>query len=189
MLRGFEAAMSQSTPTSPTHANSTIVMGLDPSRLAGAPASAAGADTDIDWALDPRFSQLRPLIDAAAGGAKSASSFGGGADRGSFAEQIVSTAATSESDGGGYEAAVRMAGKHVMAKCGSILILPADQFEFEGGRSVGSYGLDSMIGAELRNWLFKELRLNIAFQELLSTELSFRGLAEKVVEGLGVVKP
>lgn len=197
MLRGFEAAMSQPQPVAPsspgagttttttTHANSTIVMGLDPSRLAGALSSAAGADTDIDWALDPRFSLLRPLIDAAAGGAKSASS-SSGSGGGSFVDQIIATAA---SDGGGYEAAVRTAGTHVMAKCGSILILPADQFEFDGGRSVGSYGLDSMIGAELRNWLFKELGLNIAFQELLGAGLSFRGLAEKVVEGLGVVKP
>lgn len=189
MLRGFEAAMSQPTPSSPssvTHANSTIVMGLDPSRLAGALAAAAGADTDIDWALDPRFAQLQPLIAAAAGGAKSASAADGSGA--SFADQIIATAASKGEDGG-YEAAVQMAGKHIMAKCGSILILPADQFEFEGGRSVSSYGLDSMIGAELRNWLFKELRLNIAFQELLSAELGFRGLAEMVLEGLGVGKP
>ena len=189
MLRGFEAAMSQPTPASSlstTHANSTIVMGLDPSRLASALASAAGADTDIDWALDPRFSLLQPLIHVAAGGANSTSGTEGSG--GSFADQVIATAASSKGKADGYEAAVQMAGKYVMAKCGSILILPADQFEFEGGRSVSSYGLDSMIGAELRNWLFKELRLNIAFQDLLSAELSFRGLAQKVVEGLGIVK-
>ena len=184
MLRGFEAAMSQPTPSSPssvTHANSTIVMGLDPSRLAAALTAAAGADTDIDWSLDPRFAQLQPLISAAAGGAESTS--GADGSGASFADQIIATATSV-----GYEAAVQMAGKHIMAKCGSILILPADQFEFEGGRSVSSYGLDSMIGAELRNWLFKELRLNIAFQELLSAELGFRGLAEMVLGGLGAGK-
>ena len=63
----------------------------------------------------------------------------------------AAAAASSKSKDKGYEAAVQVARKHMMAKCGSILVLPADQFEFEGGRSVSSYGLDSMIGAELRN--------------------------------------
>lgn len=32
---------------------------------------------------------------------------------------------------------------------------------------VAKYGLDSMIGAELRNWIFKEYALDIPFQQLL----------------------
>jgi hypothetical protein len=71
MLRGFEAAMSQPIPspgsgTAPKQSNSTIVLGLEPSRLADALA-AAGENTDIAWTEDARFSNLRPLIDAAAG--------------------------------------------------------------------------------------------------------------------------
>lgn len=34
------------------------------------------------------------------------------------------------------------------------------------GAFVGSYGLDSMIGAELRKWLFKEVGLDTGFQVL-----------------------
>ncbi len=64
-------------------------------------------------------------------------------------------------------------------------MIDLEDFELEG-KSIRDYGLDSMIGAELRNWLFKELKLNIAFQELLSATLSFKGLAIRVLEGYTV---
>lgn len=185
MLRGFEAAMSQPIPdisdgSGIKPANSTIILGLEPSRLAAALA-AAGENTDIAWHEDARFSNLRPLIDAAAGTSGKGSS-GGRGGAGAFADQLIATSSSKE---GGYDAAIAMAAQHVMQKCSSILMTPVEQFEFDG-QSIGGYGLDSMIGAELRNWLFKELKLNIAFQDLLATTLSFRGLAVLVVEGLGV---
>ncbi|KAJ5968858.1 hypothetical protein N7501_005106 [Penicillium viridicatum] len=63
--------------------------------------------------------------------------------------------------------------------------MSVEDFALEGS-SVGGYGLDSMIGAELRNWLFKMFGLNIPFQELLSTSLTFKGLSLLVLEALGV---
>jgi acyl carrier protein len=68
-----------------------------------------------------------------------------------------------------------------MAKCSAILMFPIESMEFDC-KSPGAYGLDSMIGVELRNRLFKELGLNIAFQDLLATTLTFRALAAKVLE-------
>ena len=52
---------------------------------------------------------------------------------------------------------------------------------------VGSYGLDSMIGAEMRTWIFKEFGLDYPFQKLLAPTLTFRGLAQVVAEGMEVV--
>jgi len=59
------------------------------------------------------------------------------------------------------------------------LLIAAEDFDLDGP-SVASYGLDSMIGAEMRNWLFKEFGLEVSFQDLLSPLLTFKGLAEMV---------
>ncbi|KAI0456725.1 lovastatin nonaketide synthase [Xylaria acuta] len=181
MLRGFEAAMSQPAPTAPgqaTHMNSAIIMGLEPSRLATALA-AAGDNADIAWDQDPRFAGLQPMIEAASGLQRGKNT--GGAST-NFAEVARSTA---EADG--YEAALQLAAKSIIQKCASILMKAEDDFEVDG-QSIGAYGLDSMIGAELRNWLFTEFGLNIAFQELLATTLTVRGLSEEVLSKYEIVK-
>ncbi|EFQ99795.1 lovastatin nonaketide synthase [Nannizzia gypsea CBS 118893] len=184
MLRGFEAAMSQPVPSpggdmTATRANSAINLGLDPTRLAAALA-AANWNTDIEWTQDPRFSSLRPLIDAAAGGQGGNSTDGAS---GTCAEQAVSLAAEGE-----YDQAISIIATYIIEKCASILMKSAEDFELDGP-SIGAYGLDSMIGAELRNWLFKQFGLNIAFQDLLATTLTFKGLSELVLGFFGVAKP
>ncbi len=45
-----------------------------------------------------------------------------------------------------------------------------------------------MIGAELRNWLFKEFGLDMGFQTLLAPTLTFKALSMTVGETLGVLK-
>ena len=188
MLRGFEAAMSQGIPNlensgiAPKQCNSAIVLGLDPSRLA-ASLAATDENSDTSWYEDARFSNLRPLTVAAIG--QSGGNGAGKSDAGcDFAERVAISAASKE---GGYETALTMTATHIMQKCASILVMAAEDFELEG-QSIGGYGLDSMIGAELRNWLFKEFRFNIAFQDLLSTTLTFKDLSVKVLENLGVIK-
>lgn len=52
---------------------------------------------------------------------------------------------------------------------------------------IGSYGLDSMIGAEMRTWIFKEFGLDYPFQKLLAPTLTFKGLAEVVAEKMDLV--
>ena len=187
MLRGFEAAMSQAIPDpnshgiAPQQCDSTIILGLEPSRLA-APLAAAGDKTDISWYEDARFSTLRPLIDTAIGRSGKGNAIKNGAG-GNFAEHLAVIAASKE----GYGAALAMTAAHIMQKCASILMVAVEDFELEG-QSIGSYGLDSMIGAELRNWLFKEFKLNIAFQDLLATNLTFKGLSMKILDTLDVVE-
>ncbi|EAL85139.2 uncharacterized protein AFUA_8G00270 [Aspergillus fumigatus Af293] len=68
----------------------------------------------------------------------------------------------------------------------SILLISAEDFELDGP-SVASYGLDSIIGAEMKNWSFKEVGLEFSFQNLLSPSLTFGGLAEVVSMHLGVI--
>ncbi|KAJ8105440.1 hypothetical protein ONZ43_g7427 [Nemania bipapillata] len=73
-----------------------------------------------------------------------------------------------------------------MERMSGILMIPIGDFEADGP-SLGSYGLDSMVGAEMRTWLFKEFGLDYSFQKLLSKTLTFRALATVVARTLGVV--
>ena len=54
--------------------------------------------------------------------------------------------------------------------------------------SIAAYGLDSMSGAELRNWLFNKFGLDMGFQTLLTPTLTFKALSMTVDETLGVLK-
>lgn len=50
-------------------------------------------------------------------------------------------------------------------------MINVEDFQPEG-RSIVSYGLDSMIGAEFRNWVSKEFEVDIPFQQLLARNLT-----------------
>lgn len=76
--------------------------------------------------------------------------------------------------------------EHFIAKLARILMLDMNGFE-EGTRSISSYGVDSIIGAELRNWIFEELGLDISFQQLLGPSLTITKFAKRmVVQSMGV---
>ena len=179
MLRGFETAMSMPVPkrgAAVAYTNSAIIMGLDPTRLAAA-LDTAGKNSDIGWVEDARFSELKTIIAAAGGATKKSGS--GGAD--GLAEQIKAAFAATR----GYDAVLEMTAKSIMQKCGGILLIDVDDFEMDGP-SIGDYGLDSMIGTELRNWLFKTFGFNIAFRDLLAPTLTFKGLSQLVLKGFGI---
>ncbi|RWA05468.1 hypothetical protein EKO27_g9639 [Xylaria grammica] len=74
-----------------------------------------------------------------------------------------------------------------MERMSGILAIPVGDFEVDGP-SLGSYGLDSMVGTEMRSWLFKEFGLDYSFQKLLSKTLTFSALASVVAKKLGVLE-
>ena len=65
-------------------------------------------------------------------------------------------------------------------------MVPRDEFEPDTKR-ISSYGLDSMIGAELRNWIFKEFALDIPFQQLLGESMTVTRFAGLVCANQGIV--
>lgn len=76
------------------------------------------------------------------------------------------------------EEAVQLVAEHFTNKLARLLLLDADVFEPEV-LPIADYGLDSMIGAELRNWIFKEYAFDIPFQQLNGpglTIVKFAGL-------------
>ncbi|KAI5786964.1 hypothetical protein DFH27DRAFT_518306 [Peziza echinospora] len=72
----------------------------------------------------------------------------------------------------------------IRARLAVLLMLDVDVVE--EGRTVMEYGLDSMVGAELRNWFFTVFRVQVPFLELLDPGLSIRGLGERVRGKMGV---
>ena len=83
----------------------------------------------------------------------------------------------------GPEAMIKAIALHIMKRCPNILMTAVEDFDFDG-KSIAAYGLDNMIGTELRNWLFKEFGLDMGFQTLLAPTLTFKVLSTTVGETL-----
>ncbi|CCF33226.1 hypothetical protein CH063_00138 [Colletotrichum higginsianum] len=179
LLDSFEVAIlehqqqsGERRAASPDH----LVVGLDPVELYKTRRE-AGGDVDAFWAADPRFSALVQAMQACGGGNQ------GGADEAGSILTRVKVA--------GEESPAKAAGlvrDHFVAKLARVLLVDETEFgEEDSGRSIASYGIDSMIGAELRNWIFKELALDIAFQQLLSPSLTISKFAELVCVTQGIL--
>jgi hypothetical protein len=175
MLRGFEAAMSQPVPTSESAriGDSQLILGLEPALLAGAVSSSDAVDPY--WFADARLNRIRTVVESLLSSSTSGSNNGG----------FVSVLKTAAAEG--PDAILQAIAHHTMQKCSSILMLSVEDFEYEG-KSIASYGLDSMIGAELRNWLFKEFQLDIGFQTLLTPTMTFKALSITIAEKLGLLE-
>ena len=171
MLRGFEIAMSQpSSHDSDEIMDSQIIVGLEARELARSMNSTE--NVDAYWYNDARFCHVQAVI--AGGDVQS-----GGSGSNSLAAKIK------EASSEGPEAIMVVIAEHIAKRMSSILMIPVDEFELDGP-SLGSYGLDSMIGAEMRTWIFKEFGLDYSFQKLLALTLTFKGLAEVVAEKMGL---
>ena len=167
LLDSFEVAIATQASNSPTADH--IVVGLDPSKLQKSLAEAA--TTDGFWMEDSRFKFLMHSIKSA------------GSDDASAASQSIASSiksATTAAD------AIEMASKHFEEKLSRLLLIPLEEFEPDV-KAIAEYGLDSMIGAELRIWIFKEFKLNVPFQQLLGPGLTITKFAKQVCENLGVV--
>ncbi|KAI0197013.1 hypothetical protein F4808DRAFT_299333 [Astrocystis sublimbata] len=194
MLRGFETAMlaSRDEPTSvsnsksntPTNTSeitdaSQIIMGMEPRELATA---ATDDSLDAFWRRDARFAHtLAAIARLQSGGSGGACTANESNENTVFAKSLK--AAVSE---GGPEAVIRAVSEHVARRLSSILMISSENIDLEGAASIASYGLDSMIGAELRTWLFKEFGLDYPFQKLLASTLTFKTLSAAIVEKMGL---
>ncbi|RYO91715.1 hypothetical protein DL762_002044 [Monosporascus cannonballus] len=185
MLRGFEVAMSTPRPATVSGAGgpgslagiekateAQIVMGVDPRELARSINRAGADNVDLYWYNDARLSHIRKSLEAHTG-----SGAGGKGDE-SFAAAVKAAETP--------EAAMEVIAMHIVKRMSGILMIPVEGFELDGP-SLASYGLDSMIGAEMRTWLFKEFGLDYPFQKLLAPTLTFKALAKVIAGKLGVI--
>ncbi|KAL9030784.1 MAG: hypothetical protein Q9196_001134 [Gyalolechia fulgens] len=176
MLRGFETAMRQEAlrrPESASMGDAQIILGLETAYVATAIES--GDTNDAYWYNDARLNAVRSVVEL------SNKNPGRGRGGSGFIDILNEAAAGSATE------AISIISEHIMKRCSRILMTPVEDFEVDGP-SVADYGLDSMIGAELRNWLFKEFGLDIPFQQLLAPTLTFKTLSMAVGEKLGLVQ-
>ncbi len=82
--------------------------------------------------------------------------------------------------------AIELTSQHIMAKLGRMLMLAADDFELDS-KSIADHGLDSMVGAEFRNWVFKEFGMDVPFQQLLAPTLTIARFSVQICEYLDMV--
>ncbi|KAM0075857.1 Reducing polyketide synthase dep5 [Fusarium odoratissimum] len=149
-----------------------LVVGLDPAELHMARKQADG-DVDAFWAADHRFSILLDSMNQLDGANQ------GDGEAGSILSRVKAADSPAQ--------AASLVRDHFIAKLARVLLLDVEEFSDESsGRSIASYGIDSMIGAELRNWIFKELGLDIAFQQLLSPSLTITKFAELICVSQGI---
>ncbi|MCJ1251645.1 hypothetical protein MMC30_008880 [Trapelia coarctata] len=166
MLSAFEAAMAP-------HADAIdhIIVGLSPALLAK---SIASTTADVPWLSTPRFSALRASVDQ-----YSQSLFANSSPNNHNGTNILLTISTLPPT-----AAISAVTAHLIQRLSRLLMLEPEVFEAGRGRSIASYGLDSMIGAEFRNWIFREFGVDVGFQRLLGGDATVGWLAGELVGGV-----
>lgn len=149
-----------------------LIVGVQPRRFGDAVA-AAGAYPP--WVDDTRYSWLEATVKEQQAGNE------GGVNKGArvSSHDIATTIRQTTS----REVAMAATTEHVAARLMRLLMLDGDVVDTTQ-RSVGSYGLDSMIGAEFRNWLFREFGAEIPFQQLLAGSLTISDLAGMLYESV-----
>ncbi|KAF5962585.1 putative polyketide synthase [Fusarium bulbicola] len=174
MLRGFKTAMRNRTWDSADNSPgaSQLILGLEPAGLASAIKQSGAGKEDAYWYHDVRFSGLLATVNRLL-------QDGGGSTSGNGDFKAVLEAARAQ----GKDAVLTVIANHVIAKLSSMLLIPTDAFQLDG-TSIATYGLDSMIGADLRNWLFKQFGLEMSFQYLLAPKMTVRALSTTVSEFL-----
>ena len=166
MLAGFEVAMTPQTSlgTELDH----LIVGLEPSQLAQ---SITSAEADSSWLETPRLNTVRTTINALT---KQHSAKSG--------DNIISIVKGAKSS----EDAIVAVTNHLLLRLSRLLMINTEDLQTEG-RSIVSYGLDSMIGAEFRNWVFKEFKVDVPFQQPLARNLTVAKFATDLCIKLGKI--
>jgi hypothetical protein len=161
MLRAFEVAM---TPMAQLpHGTNHIIVGMQPRQLAE---STKGARVDPAWLEAPRFRMLSAAI---------------GDHRANPVKQIhdntLALVKSASSDENALETIISGIAEHLSR----LLMISVEDIRASRG-SIANIGLDSMIGLEFRNWIFRELGVDVPFQKLLASNLTVTKLAVQLLE-------
>lgn len=137
-----------------------VIVGLEPSKLAKSVSHSE--TTDAFWMEETRFrtavTAMKKHLNAR--------------DATVSDDSIIATIQAA----GSMDEAVAAVSEHLMHRLAKMLCIDLAEFEPDH-RSIASYGLDSMIGAELRNWIFRELKVEVPFQHLLGPTLTITKFA------------
>ncbi|KAF7919956.1 uncharacterized protein EAE98_009190 [Botrytis deweyae] len=154
MLASFEVAMMAHQPEA-----DHIIAGIEPSRLAKA---ISATETKVTWPLEPRLSIILAKMENQI------------ANDGVTKSSSILTKIENSLD---KEEAVNYISEHLVHGLSTVLMINKDEINPQA-RAIASYGLDSMIGAEFRNWIFTEFKVDIPFQQLLAPNSTIASFAE-----------
>ena len=68
----------------------------------------------------------------------------------------------------------------IIEKLAKLLFMPVD--EIDAIRAVSNYGMDSMVAAELRNWIIHTFEIDVPFLELLDPKMKIEMLVDRIIE-------
>lgn len=151
-----------------------FINGLDPRRLPGA--TSMGSKN-----LWPNDNRLRHILHArdtvqAAGGADG---LNGAGDQQNLT-QNVSERLKAASQEGGERAVSDLILQLLMERFSKLVLVPMEKMS--PGKALAHYGMDSMISAELRTWIWHEFAADVPFMSLMDQGLTFQGLCDQVLK-------
>ncbi|KAI1743139.1 ketoacyl-synt-domain-containing protein [Xylaria scruposa] len=166
MLDAFEIAMTPQRELPPDADH--FATGLQPRRL-GRTLGASGVYMALEE--DARLNWLARAIEtqSAAMGSRVSSSLAANQ------KNIVTTIRETTS----MQEAVDIVTVAVAHRLARLLMIEEDLIQITQ-KSIGNHGLDSMIGAEFRNWIFREFKIDMPFQKLLAADFTLVELAKSL---------
>lgn len=147
-----------------------IGMGMQPRRFAK---SLAAVDAHMRWE-DPRLNWFKFALDKENHLDSNNGSGKGGHSKGPDIMTRVRQASS-------RELAVDELAAYIGKRLATLLMIDIEVLQ-SSNKSIAGHGLDSMIGVELRNWLYREFGVELPFQQLLASSLTVEGLAEIMYE-------
>ena len=123
-----------------------------------------GLVSDYYWPADPRHSGLMQTIEDLA-------------TRGPKAKEVRN--GTRDLNNASPAEVKRLVTAQIVERLAKLLFMATSEIDPE--RGVSYYGMDSMIAAELRSWLWKTFALDISFLELSSPNLRIQSLVDRVL--------
>lgn len=165
-------------------AGAHLLSGLEPSKIYEVDKKGVGAD--FAWSSDPRFGRIIQAIQdhhavqqTTSNNVYSTASAPALNNLFSTAQKLKSSSAQSINE---VQDLRNLANDVVAERLARLLFVsPAD---IDISRDMASYGIDSMISAELRNWLFKTFGLDISFIELVRKGMTVKNLSQRLMEKL-----
>jgi hypothetical protein len=126
--------------------------------------STKGARLDPEWLGAPRFRTLSAAI---------------GDHRANPVKQTDDSTLALVKSASSDENALETIKSSIAERLSRLLMISVEDIRASRG-SIASVGLDSMIGSEFRNWIFRELGVEIPFQKLLASKLTVSKLATEL---------
>ncbi|KAI1317532.1 reducing type I polyketide synthase [Xylariaceae sp. FL0255] len=162
MLEAFEIALLPQSKLPPNMDH--FVVGIQPRRFGD---SIRSVDAHMSFDTDPRLTWLGMAIEEQTGD-RGPDSSGELRSHDSIREQIYQAPSR--------EKALDAVVAHISQRLARLLLIDEGSVHTTQ-KSVASYGLDSMIGAEFRNWIFRQFGVDMPFQKLLAGTMTIAELA------------